>query len=47
MFIQHLLDNFFQLEVGEMEINETHAQIKVQNLHITRWTITKEDQLGF
>jgi hypothetical protein len=45
MFKQHLLKIFFQPELGEMEINETHAQIRVQNLCITRWTVTKEYQL--
>jgi hypothetical protein len=35
----------FQHEVGEMEIDKTHALIKVQNLHITSWTVTKEEQL--
>jgi hypothetical protein len=34
-FQQHLLKTFFQLEVGEMDIDETPTQIGVQNLHIT------------
>jgi hypothetical protein len=42
---QHLLKTFFQLEVGEMEINKTPTQIRVQNLHIARWIVTKEEQL--
>jgi hypothetical protein len=29
-FQQHLPKTFFQLEVGEMEIDEMHAQIKIQ-----------------
>ncbi len=33
-FQQHLLQTFFQLEVGEMEIDETFAQIRIQNLCI-------------
>jgi hypothetical protein len=36
---------FFQTEVGEMEIDEMHVRIKVQNLCIACWTITKEEQL--
>jgi len=28
-----------------MEINKTFPQIKVQNLYITRWTVTKEQEL--
>jgi len=35
-FQQHLPKSFFQLEVGEMEIDETLVQIKVQNLCITK-----------
>jgi hypothetical protein len=34
-FKQHLLETFFQLEKGEMEINKTHVRIQVQNLRIT------------
>jgi hypothetical protein len=30
-FQQHLPKMFFQLEVGEMEIDEMHAQIKIQS----------------
>jgi hypothetical protein len=33
-FQQHLPKMFSQCEVGEMEINKTPAQIKVQNLRI-------------
>jgi hypothetical protein len=29
-----------------MEIDEKHAWIKVQSLHITRWTIIEEDNLS-
>jgi hypothetical protein len=36
---------FFQLEIKEMEIDVTHAQIKIQNLHIMRCTAIKEEQL--
>jgi len=36
-FQQHLLETFFQLEVGEMEIDKTPTQIKIQNLHIVGW----------
>ncbi len=44
-FQQHLPEIFFQHEVGKMEIDETLAQIKVQNLHNVGCTITKEKQL--
>jgi hypothetical protein len=36
---------FFQLEIREMEIDEMHAQIRVQNFHIVGWTTIKEKQL--
>jgi hypothetical protein len=36
---------FFQPEVGKMEINETPTWIRVQNLCIIRWIVTKEEQL--
>jgi len=36
---------FFQLEVGEIEIDDMLARIKVQILHIIKWTITKKEQL--
>jgi len=36
---------FLKLEVGEMEIDETLARIKVQILHIIKWTITKRKKL--
>jgi hypothetical protein len=36
---------FFKLEVGEMEIDEMLARIKVQILHIIKWTIIKKEQL--
>jgi hypothetical protein len=39
------IKDFFQPKVGKMEIDKTPAWIKVQSLHITRWTITKEEQL--
>jgi hypothetical protein len=38
---------FFQLEVGEMDIDETLVQIRVQNLHIVRWTVCCNPSLGF
>jgi hypothetical protein len=41
-FQQHLPETFFQHEVGKMEIDNTLARIKVQNLHITGWTIIEE-----
>ncbi len=44
-FQQHLQKMFFQLEVNEMEIDETYAQIKVQSLRITGWTIIEKEQL--
>jgi hypothetical protein len=31
-FQQHLLETFFQPEIGEMDIDETPTQIKVQKL---------------
>ncbi len=40
-FQQHLPKMFFQLEAGEMEMDKTPTQIKVQNLHIAGWIITK------
>jgi hypothetical protein len=40
-FKQHLLKSFFQLEVEEMEIDETPTHIRVQNLHIVGWIVTK------
>jgi hypothetical protein len=42
-FRQHLPKTFFQLKVGKMEIDKTLSRIKVQNLHIARWIVTKED----
>ncbi len=42
-FQQHLLETFFQLEVGKMEIDETPIQIKVQNLCIVGWTTLKKN----
>jgi hypothetical protein len=44
-FQQHLLKTYFQLEVGKMEIDKTFAQIRVQNLCIVGWIVTKEEQL--
>jgi len=44
-FEQHLLYMFFQHEVRELEIDEMPTQIRVQNLCITRWTITEKEQL--
>jgi len=38
---------FFQLEVGEMDIDKTLVQIIVQNLHIARWTVFCNPSLGF
>ncbi len=45
-FQQHLLKTFFQLEVGEMEINEMLAWIIVQNLYIAGWIVTKKKQFS-
>jgi hypothetical protein len=45
IFQQHLSKTFFQPKVGEVEIDETPAQIKVQKLRIARWIVTKEEQL--
>jgi len=42
---KHLLNTSFQPEVREMEIDEMHAQIRVQNLCIAGWIVTKEEQL--
>jgi hypothetical protein len=39
IFQQHLLKTFFQPEIGEMEIDETPTQIRIQNLCITRWFV--------
>jgi hypothetical protein len=36
---------FFKLEVGEMEIDEMFAQIKVQNLYVVGWIVIEEEQL--
>jgi hypothetical protein len=36
---------FFQLEMGEMEINDMFVWIIVQNLHIAGWTIIEKEQL--
>jgi hypothetical protein len=44
-FKHHLPNFFFQLEVGEMEIDKTLVQIKVQNLCIVEWTIIEKEQL--
>jgi hypothetical protein len=44
-FKQHLLENFFQLEVEEMEIDKTPTWIIVQNLCIARWIVIEEEQL--
>jgi hypothetical protein len=38
-FQQHLPKTFFQLEVGEMEIDETPIEIRVQNLCIALITL--------
>jgi hypothetical protein len=45
IFQQHLLETFFQHEVGEIEIDKMFARIRVQNLCIVGWIITKEEQL--
>jgi hypothetical protein len=37
---------FFQLEVGEMEIDEMLAWIRVQNLCIVGWIVIEEEQLN-
>jgi hypothetical protein len=42
IFKQHLPKIFFQAQIGEMEIDETHAWIRVQNLYITRWIVIKK-----
>jgi hypothetical protein len=44
-FQQHLLEMFFQHEIGKMEIDKRPSQTKVQNLCIAGWTITEEEQL--
>jgi len=44
-FQQHLPDTFFQLEVGEMEIDKMLAWIKVQNLCIVGYTVIEKEQL--
>jgi hypothetical protein len=44
-FKQHLPETFSQHEVGKMEIDETLAWIKVQNLRIIGWIVIKEEQL--
>ncbi len=44
-FKQHLPKTFFQPKVRKMEIDEMLVQIKVQNLCIVGWTITKKKQL--
>ncbi len=45
IFQQHLPEMFFQLEVGEMGIDEMLARIKIQNLCITGWIVIEEEQL--
>jgi hypothetical protein len=40
-FKQHLPKTLVQIKVGEMEIDETSTCIKIQNLCIVDWTITK------
>ncbi len=45
IFQQHVPETFFQPEVGEMEIDETFARIRIQNLCIVGWTFTEEEQL--
>jgi len=44
-FQQHLPKTFFQHEVGEMQIDKMPARIRVQNLCIVGWLVTKEEQL--
>jgi hypothetical protein len=39
---QHLPEMFFQLKVGEMEIDKMPTQIKVQNLCIVGWIVIEE-----
>jgi hypothetical protein len=51
-FQRHLLETFFQLKMGEMEIDETLTQIGVRNLRIVGWIVIeknkiKQDQFGF
>lgn len=45
IFKQHLPKKKIQLEVGEMEIYKMHVWIRIQNLRIIGWTITKEENL--
>ncbi len=45
IFKQHLPKIFFQPKIGEMEIDEMHAWIKVQNLCIVRWIVIEKEQL--
>jgi hypothetical protein len=47
MFKQHLLETFFQPKVGEMEINETHTQIRVQIFTLLYGLSQKKINLGF
>ncbi len=42
----HLSKTFFRLEMGKIMINETPTWDKVQNLHITNWTITKKKTIN-
>ncbi len=42
-FQQHLPNTFSQPKVGEMEIDKTPPQIRVQNLHIASRTILKKN----
>ncbi len=44
-FQQHLPLTYFQPKVGEMEIDKTPTQIKVQNLRIAWWIVNVEVQL--
>jgi hypothetical protein len=40
---QHLPKTLFRLEVGEMIIDETCAQERIQDLTITGWIVIKEE----
>ncbi len=42
-FKQHLPKTFFQPEMGEIAIDKTLVQERVQNLCITSWTIIEEE----
>jgi hypothetical protein len=50
IYVQHVKivippNTFQQLEVGKMEIDKTFVRIRVQNLCIVGWIVSKEEQL--